>query len=176
MTDPLSSRHQRRVEAVHKALIEKIRSGLLRPGDRFVSARALSQRYEISYQTADRLLSQLAEEGYVVRRAQSGTFLPDAASVLTKPLIAFHSRGQRLGSFGCLLLQHLRRALAGLTGLPPLQFVKRERIVKAQQLIRETSRSLIGIGIEVGYTSPSHFARVFRRVVGVTPTEFRSSL
>jgi DNA-binding FadR family transcriptional regulator len=133
MTDPLTSRHQRRVEAVHKALIEKIRSGLLRPGDRFVSARALSQRYEISYQTADRLLSQLAEEGYVVRRAQSGTFLPDAASVLTKPLIAFHSRGQRLGSFGCLLLQHLRRALAGLTGghlrpvglkqMPPMQWI-----------------------------------------------------
>jgi DNA-binding transcriptional MocR family regulator len=119
MTDPLTSRHQHRVEAVHEALIEKIRSGLLRPGDRFVSARALSQRYEISYQTADRLLSQLAEEGYVVQRAQSGTFLLDAASVLTKPLIVFHSRGQRLGSFGCLLLQHLRTALAGLTGGPP---------------------------------------------------------
>jgi DNA-binding GntR family transcriptional regulator len=66
MTDPLTGRHQRRVEAVHEALIDKIRSGLLRPGDRFVSARALSQRYDISYQTADRLLSQLAEEGYVV--------------------------------------------------------------------------------------------------------------
>jgi methylphosphotriester-DNA--protein-cysteine methyltransferase len=27
--------------------------------------------------------------------------------------------------------------------------------------------------LEVGYTSPSAFAQVFRRVVGVTPTEFR---
>lgn len=37
-------------------------------------------------------------------------------------------------------------------------------------------RSLIEINLEVGYRNPSHFAQVFRRVVGVTPTEFRSSL
>jgi AraC family transcriptional regulator len=52
----------------------------------------------------------------------------------------------------------------------------RERIARAQQLARETSSSLIEIALEVGYTSPSHFAQVFRRVVGATPTEFRSAL
>jgi AraC family transcriptional regulator len=62
------------------------------------------------------------------------------------------------------------------TGRSPLQFVTRERIVRAQKLIRETSRSLIEIALEVGYTSPSHFAQVFRRVVGVVPTEFRTGL
>ena len=62
------------------------------------------------------------------------------------------------------------------TGMTPLQFATRERITYAQQLIRETSRSLIEIGIEVGYSNPSHFAKVFRKVVGVTPTEFRSAL
>lgn len=58
VTDRLMGRHQCRVEAVREALIDKIRNGLLRPGDRFVSARALSQRHSISYQTADRVLSQ----------------------------------------------------------------------------------------------------------------------
>jgi AraC family transcriptional regulator len=62
------------------------------------------------------------------------------------------------------------------TGMSPLQFATRERITLAQQLIRETSRSLIEIGLEVGYTSPSHFAKVFRRVTGVAPNEFRNSL
>jgi Response regulator containing CheY-like receiver domain and AraC-type DNA-binding domain len=32
------------------------------------------------------------------------------------------------------------------------------------------------LGLEVGYTSPSYFTKVFRRVTGVTPTECRSSL
>jgi AraC family transcriptional regulator len=71
---------------------------------------------------------------------------------------------------------HFSRVFKQTTGMSPLQFVTRERITRAQQLIRETSRTLIEIGLEVGYKNPSHFAQVFRRVVGVTPTEFRSAL
>jgi AraC family transcriptional regulator len=71
---------------------------------------------------------------------------------------------------------HFSRIFKQSTGMSPLRFVTRERITRAQQLIRETSRSLIEIALEVGYTSPSHFAQVFRGVVGVTPTEFRSKL
>jgi AraC family transcriptional regulator len=71
---------------------------------------------------------------------------------------------------------HFAHVFKDTTGMTPLQFVTRGRITRAQQLIRETTRSLIDVGLEVGYRSPSHFAQVFRRVVGVTPTEFRSSL
>jgi AraC family transcriptional regulator len=92
---------------------------------------------------------------------------------------------------------HFSRVFKQATGMSPLQFVTRERITRAQQLIREcpaprrasqrgtltaspqqrqTPRSLIDIGLEVGYTSPSYFSKVFRRVTGVTPMEFRNSL
>ena len=71
---------------------------------------------------------------------------------------------------------HFSRVFKQARGMSPLQFVTRERITRAQQLIRETSRSLIQVALEVGYTSPSHFARVFRRMTGVTPKEFRSAL
>jgi AraC family transcriptional regulator len=71
---------------------------------------------------------------------------------------------------------HFSRVFKQATGWSPLQYVTRERVTLAQQLIRETSRSLIDVGLEVGYNSPSHFAKVFRRVTGVTPTEFRRTL
>ena len=71
---------------------------------------------------------------------------------------------------------HFCRVFKQTTGVSPLRFVTQERITRAQQLIRETSRSLIEIALDVGYTNPSHFAQVFRRVAGVTPTEFRRSL
>lgn len=71
---------------------------------------------------------------------------------------------------------HFAHSFKATTGMTPLQFVTRERITRAQQMIRETSRNLIEIGLDVGYTSPSHFAQVFRRIVGVTPSEFRSKL
>ena len=71
---------------------------------------------------------------------------------------------------------HFCRVFKQTTGMSPRRFVTRERIARAQQLIRETPRSFIEIALEVGYTSPSHFAQVFRRVVGVTPTDFRNDL
>jgi AraC family transcriptional regulator len=55
---------------------------------------------------------------------------------------------------------HFSRVFKQATGITPLQFVTRERMLQAQQLVRETSRSLIEIALEVGYTSPSHFAQV----------------
>ena len=83
---------------------------------------------------------------------------------------------ERLAELVELSPSHFAHVFKETTGMTPLQFVTRQRITRAQQLIRETSRSLIDVGLEVGYSSPSHFAQVFRRVVGVTPTEFRSSL
>jgi len=83
---------------------------------------------------------------------------------------------ERLAELVELSSSHFAHVFKETTGMSPLQFITRQRITRAQQLIRETSRSLTDVGLEVGYTSPSHFAQVFRRVVGVTPTEFRSSL
>ncbi|MGB8168587.1 MAG: AraC family transcriptional regulator [Chthoniobacteraceae bacterium] len=83
---------------------------------------------------------------------------------------------ERLAELVELSSSHFSHVFKETTGMTPLQFVTRERITRAQQMIRETKRSLIEIGLEIGYTSPSHFAQVFRRVVGVTPTQFRNSL
>jgi AraC family transcriptional regulator len=44
---------------------------------------------------------------------------------------------------------HFCRVFKQSTGMTPLQFVIRERMLQAQQLIRETSRSLIEIALEV---------------------------
>jgi AraC family transcriptional regulator len=56
---------------------------------------------------------------------------------------------------------HFSRVFKQTTGLAPLQFVTRERITRAQQIMRETKRNQIEIALEFGYTSPSHFAQCF---------------
>jgi AraC family transcriptional regulator len=82
---------------------------------------------------------------------------------------------EKLAELAELSSFHFCRVFKQATGMTPLQFVTRERMLKAQWLIRETARSLIEIALEVGYTSPSHFAQVFRRTVGMAPNEFRNA-
>jgi AraC family transcriptional regulator len=70
---------------------------------------------------------------------------------------------------------HFSRAFKRTTGLSPSQYFIRLRLEKARRLLRETNRSVIEIGLNVGYNSPSHFARIFRREVGISPNEYRRS-
>ncbi|MFV9657259.1 helix-turn-helix domain-containing protein [Pseudomonas sp. NY15366] len=68
---------------------------------------------------------------------------------------------------------HFSRLFKHATGLAPSHYFIRLRIARARQLLLETERSVIDIGLEVGYSSPSHFSQVFRREVGVTPSAYR---
>jgi AraC family transcriptional regulator len=79
----------------------------------------------------------------------------------------------RLAKEAGLSESHFCRAFKKSTGFSPSQYFIRLRMEKARRLLRETSRTVIEIGMEVGYSSPSHFAQIFRREVGVTPREYR---
>ncbi|MGG6897855.1 GlxA family transcriptional regulator [Rhizobium sp. BR 315] len=49
----------------------------------------------------------------------------------------------------------------------------RIRMERAKQLVLQTQAPLIEIALEVGFDSASHFARLFRRLYGQSPTELR---
>jgi AraC family transcriptional regulator len=70
---------------------------------------------------------------------------------------------------------HFSRMFKRATGLSPSQYFIRLRMARARHLLLETDRSIIDIGMEVGYSSPSHFSQVFRREVGVTPRAYRQA-
>jgi AraC family transcriptional regulator len=70
---------------------------------------------------------------------------------------------------------HFSRMFKRATGFSPSQYFIGLRMARARQLLIETQRSVIDIGLEVGYSSPSHFSQVFRREVGVTPSAYRQA-
>ncbi|MCQ4331527.1 helix-turn-helix domain-containing protein [Stutzerimonas stutzeri] len=70
---------------------------------------------------------------------------------------------------------HFSRMFKRATGFSPSRYFIRLRTSRARHLLLETDRSVIDIGLEVGYSSPSHFSQVFRREVGVTPSAYRQA-
>jgi AraC family transcriptional regulator len=60
------------------------------------------------------------------------------------------------------------------TGRSPHNYVLLQRIQRAKQLLRDPKRNIIETGLDVGFQNPSHFARIFRKFEGITPSEFRA--
>jgi AraC family transcriptional regulator len=59
------------------------------------------------------------------------------------------------------------------TGLTPHRYVMSARVEKARALLREYEKSLTEIAIECGFCDHSHMSKVFRRLTGMAPAEFR---
>lgn len=51
--------------------------------------------------------------------------------------------------------------------------VQEARFDAAAKLLRDTDARTLDIAYELGYEDPSHFARGFRRIAGVSPREYR---
>jgi AraC family transcriptional regulator len=62
------------------------------------------------------------------------------------------------------------------TGHAPHQYVLLQRIERAKENLRVAGRSVIQAGLDSGFQNPSHFARVFRKLVGVSPSRFQSEM
>jgi AraC-like DNA-binding protein len=62
------------------------------------------------------------------------------------------------------------------TGLNFTDFLSRTRIEKAKNLLLNPNLRVSEIAFEVGFQSLTHFNRVFKRLVGQSPTEYRAQL
>jgi len=72
-----------------------------------------------------------------------------------------------------LSVSHFSRAFRISTGLPPHQWLLRQRVKAAQQLMTVRDLPLSEIAISVGFANQSHFTKVFSAQVGVSPAIWR---
>lgn len=59
------------------------------------------------------------------------------------------------------------------TGKTPQRFIEEVRITKAREMLINTSLSISSVAENVGFRDPLYFSRVFKRSVGISPTEYR---
>ena len=71
---------------------------------------------------------------------------------------------------------HLSKLLNRFTGKSFYEVLNTTRIHAAQKLLADPSLRIGDIGEMVGYADTAHFARVFRKVTGMSANEYRNSL
>lgn len=71
---------------------------------------------------------------------------------------------------------HFSRIFAASEGLPPAEFVLQKRLRRAAKLLTKTADMPIKeVAALCGFEDPNYFSKVFRRLYGTSPSDFRTS-
>jgi AraC family transcriptional regulator len=123
---------------------------------------------------------------YLIRRYGSGGSLPRPAKLpawrlrrISEYVDAHLDQDLRIPALASLVdlsEGHLSRSFRLTTGRTPVQFVNERRVHRALELLARDPAPIPVVALRVGFTSPSHFARIFRAITGVAPSQYRKEL
>lgn len=71
---------------------------------------------------------------------------------------------------------HFARVFKASFGTTPYRFVMHERIEAAKQMLAEAKMTSSEVAMCFGFSSQSHFLKVFRQFTGVTPRQYQAGL
>ena len=125
------------------------------------------------------LLAHLAHsygEMSIKRRLRRGGLAPwqerRAKELLNARLdgqISLHELAREAG----LSRSHFARAFKETTGLPPHRWLISQRVERAQEILINSTLSLVEVAELTGFADQSHFTRVFTSTVGISPGKWR---
>jgi len=70
---------------------------------------------------------------------------------------------------------HFCRLFKNQTGVTCTKYISIRRVEKAKDLLRRTNLSVSEICFDVGFSSITHFQRVFKKLEGMSPSEYKQS-
>ena len=67
----------------------------------------------------------------------------------------------------------LDKKLKGITGSSPREFIENIKLKQAARLLKDSDMNVSEIAYELGYSSPKYFTLRFKKMFGVTPTDYK---
>ena len=133
--------------------------------------------------SVERALAVALVNGYAVRRPSPQTFRGGLTPArLRRVTELVHARiendlslGEMAGSVD-LSIAHFSQMFRKSTGQSPHQFVLRQRVEHAKDMLRKAEARVLDVAVACGFKTQQHFARVFRQMCGASPTEYRHQL
>ncbi|MBQ8096425.1 MAG: tetratricopeptide repeat protein [Prevotella sp.] len=103
-------------------------------------------------------------------------FLQRLEKIVGRQIEEGHVDVKELASEMCMSITAFRRRFTALIDDKPQAYVMRLRMEKACQMIEaHPEESIANIGLRLGFDDKSNFTRAFKRIVGVTPSEYLKS-
>jgi YesN/AraC family two-component response regulator len=100
----------------------------------------------------------------------------DKAKTYVQANLAEDLTAAKVAEVCCMSYFHFSRTFKRIAGESFNDFVQKARIRRAGELLAYPNYTVTRVCFEVGFREVSYFSRVFRLVVGMSPTEFRRML
>jgi transcriptional regulator GlxA family with amidase domain len=81
---------------------------------------------------------------------------------------------RRLAAVSGVSEAHFARSFKAAFGLPPHRYLLTRRMERAKALLRDSKVPVIEVAFQTGWESLGTFGRIFRDIMGESPTEFRA--
>lgn len=83
---------------------------------------------------------------------------------------------EELAEVADLSPSHLNRLMRSWIGKTPYEYISEARIDYARELLGNADLTIKEIAVQTGFRSSHHFSRIFRRIDGLAPTQYRETL
>lgn len=100
-------------------------------------------------------------------------FLENLTEIIDSRIHDASLSSDKLAAEFCVTPRHFNRCVNAVTGMNTTLYIRRRRIVKACELLKETSLAISEIYVKCGIESANYFSRVFKAEMGMTPTAYR---
>jgi AraC-like DNA-binding protein len=84
-------------------------------------------------------------------------------------------KSEELNTLLALSKSQTYRKIKSLIGVAPNQLIQEFRLCKSLKYLKKTNKTIAEIAFDLGFNSPTYFAKVFRKRFSITPTDFAKS-
>ncbi len=72
-------------------------------------------------------------------------------------------------------MYYLHHTFKQVSGITIMEYLMKKRIEKAKQLLENSNYTITRIAVIIGFSSAAHFSTTFRKRLGMSPSEYRTS-
>lgn len=83
---------------------------------------------------------------------------------------------EQLADVACITKPYFIRLFKHEFGFPPVQYINRKKVERAQLLLFTTDKAVKEVAFILGFSDQNYFIRLFRKLTGITPQEYRRKL